>query len=85
MNHLPMERVPFDHPTAYRIRVQGRVASDQADYLGGMTIGNEVNEIGTPVTTLVGEVSDQAALMGMLNTLYELHLTVLSVECLASG
>ena len=29
---------------------------------------------------LEGELSDQAALAGVLNTLYELHLTVLSVK-----
>jgi hypothetical protein len=34
------------------------------------------------VTTLVGEMEDQAALAGVLNTLYELHLPLLSVEFL---
>jgi hypothetical protein len=33
-----------------------------------------------PVTTLVGLLADQAALAGVLNTLYELHLTLMSVE-----
>jgi len=33
-----------------------------------------------PVTTLSGELGDQAALAGVLNMLYELHLTVLSVK-----
>jgi hypothetical protein len=32
------------------------------------------------VTTLTGRVSDQAELSGVLNTLYELHLPILSVE-----
>ncbi len=31
------------------------------------------------VTTLEGELSDQAALAGVLNSLYELHLPVLMV------
>jgi hypothetical protein len=35
-----------------------------------------------PVTELVGKVRDQAKLAGVLNTLYELHLTLLSVEYL---
>jgi hypothetical protein len=34
------------------------------------------------VTTLVGRLRDQAELSGVLNTLYELHLPILSVECL---
>ena len=33
-----------------------------------------------PVTELVGKVRDQAELAGLLNGLYELHLTLLSVE-----
>ena len=33
-----------------------------------------------PVTILIGHLRDQAALAGVLNTLYELHLPVLSVE-----
>ncbi len=35
-----------------------------------------------PVTELVGKVRDQAEHAGLLNSLYELHLTLLSVECL---
>jgi hypothetical protein len=31
-------------------------------------------------TTLFGQVRDQAELAGLLNGLYELHLTLLSVE-----
>ena len=33
-----------------------------------------------PVTELVGKVSDQAELAGLLNCLYERHLTLLLVE-----
>lgn len=33
-----------------------------------------------PVTTLNGQVSDQAELMGVLNSLYELRLPLLFVE-----
>jgi hypothetical protein len=32
------------------------------------------------VTTLVGRVRDQAELTGLLNSLYELHLPILTVE-----
>jgi hypothetical protein len=35
-----------------------------------------------PVTELVGKVRDQAELAGLLNSLYELHLTLLSVKYL---
>ena len=32
-----------------------------------------------PITALCGEVSDQAALYGLLNQLFDLRLTILSV------
>ena len=32
------------------------------------------------VTTLIGKMSDQAQLSGLLNSLHELHMSVLSVE-----
>lgn len=39
---------------------------------------------GTPETILVGRLPDQGALAGILNALYELHLPVLSAECVDS-
>ena len=36
-------------------------------------------------TVLVGRLADQAALACVLNTLYEQHLPVLSVNCLEEG
>ena len=35
-----------------------------------------------PVTELSGKVRDQAKLAGLLNNLYDLHLTLVSVEML---
>jgi len=41
---------------------------------------------GAPVTTLVGRLLDQAALMGVLDTLYNYyHCPILSVEYLGSA
>ena len=37
----------------------------------------------TPVTTLVGLLRDQAALLGVMNSLYELHLPLVLVERLS--
>jgi hypothetical protein len=53
----------------------------ECDRIGGMQI-TEVRVTGKgPETILVGRIVDQASLSGILNTLYELHLPVLSVEC----
>jgi hypothetical protein len=75
-------RFTFDSPATYQISVLGRIDPSWSDRLEGMTIFPVTVEVGPPVTTLEGELSDQAALAGVLNTLYELHLTVLSVKCL---
>ena len=82
MKSPPRKPVPFDSPATYHISVLGRIDPTWSDRVEGMTIVHASTETASPVTILEGELSDQAALAGVLNTLYELHLTVLSVECL---
>ena len=85
MNTLPSaSRYAFDSPARYRISVQGRIPPRWCDCLGGMTITERSSEAAPPVTTLFGDLPDQAALAGVLNTLYDLHLAVLSVERLSA-
>jgi hypothetical protein len=74
----------FDHPATYQISVQGRIDPTWSDRLEGMAIWLATVEVDSPVTTLEGELIDQAALAGVLNALYELHLPVLSVNRLKS-
>ena len=64
----------------YRIRVQGALDESYIDCLGDMSIEVIKQDNQAPVTTLVGRVRDQAQLMGILNSLYELHLSLLSVQ-----
>lgn len=71
----------MDRPTRYRICVRGELDERWAARLGDMTITSECGEGDRTVTTLEGRLRDQAELFGVLNTLYELHLPVLSVEC----
>jgi hypothetical protein len=74
---------PFDRPGDYRIRVQGFLDESWSERLGGLRItACALEDHEGPVTELVGQVRDQAELAGVLNSLYELHLTLLSVECL---
>ena len=74
----------FDKPGKYRVCVEGFLDERWSDKLGGMRIDTRTHWDNRQVTTLVGEMVDQAALAGVLNTLYELHLTLLSVEFLKS-
>ena len=76
--------VPYDRPTTYQICVQGQIDQTWSDRLEGMTIHLASMEGEPSITTLEGELSDQAALAGVLNTLYEMHLTVILVKRLNS-
>lgn len=68
-----------DEPVSYQIQVQGRLSQTWADYLGSMAVSVSGESEGA-VTTLSGQVMDQAALMGLLNGLYDLGFSLLSVE-----
>jgi len=80
MDVPPKKPIPFDNPAYYQIRIQGQIDPDWSDLLGGMAICQAIVEEEPPVITLEGKLSDQAALAGVLYTLYGLHLTILSVE-----
>ena len=72
---------PFDRPGNYRIRVLGFLAENWSERLCGFRIKRcKLKHPEGPVTELVGKVRDQAELSGLLNSLYELHLTLLSVK-----
>jgi len=45
-----------------------------------MTIGHLNSDAGLPVTKLCGKVQDQAELLGVLNSIYEMHLPLISLE-----
>ena len=69
----------FDRPGNYRICAHGALNEDWSDRLGGMHISNSQGDEG-PIVTLTGVLHDQAELAGILNALYEMHLSLWSVE-----
>jgi len=71
----------------YRIRVRGRLDPGLSDRVAGMRIENLIRSDGTGMaeSVLEGRLADQAALTGVLNTLYELHLPVISADCLGGS
>ena len=71
---------PFSAPGRYRIEVQGALSPGWFDRFGAMRVSSPPVKAAPLVTVLQGQVSDQAELAGILNTLYELHLTLLSVR-----
>ena len=76
---LSARRYVFDEPACYRIRFCGGLERSRVWQLGGMEIVAETDEQGSRITTIFGELADQAALTGVLNQIYAMHLTVESV------
>ena len=83
MNSLSRKNLKLWTPATYRIKVQGCLEESWTDRLAGMAITASSQGDEPPVTVLEGWLPDQAALAGVLNTLYELHLPLLSVEILS--
>lgn len=73
----------FDSPARYRICAQGRFAPDWLDMLSGVWVIYSQAPGGKGVTLLIGEVADQAALVGVIEQLYSLGFPLLLVEHLA--
>lgn len=74
------KRLRVHEPAVYHIRVQGQLDERWFDCCGGLTIRTEGADGENPVTELIGQVPDQAALFGVLNFLYDNRLPLLSVE-----
>ena len=78
-------KAPTMHgPAIYRICVRGRLDARWSERIGGMQVTETQGFDGAPETILVGRLADQASLSGILNSLYELHLPVMSAECVDS-
>jgi hypothetical protein len=60
----------------YAIRVQGHLDARWSEWLEGMTLTHEQGG----VTRLEGPIRDQSALRGLLTRLWDLHLTIVTVQ-----
>lgn len=56
------------------IRIKGKLKQDWSDWLGGLIISHQANG----ETVLNGQISDQAALLGLLNRIHGLNLELIS-------
>ncbi len=75
----------IDTPATYRICVGGYLDQNFSDRLGGLTITPMSQEDEKVVTTLYGQLVDQAALFGVLIGLYDMRLPLISVDWLEVG
>lgn len=69
----------FDRSSIYSVWVEGYIDPDSSDRLEGMDVRPSRRDDGMSVTLLQGELPDQAALVGLLNALYQMHFVVLMV------
>ena len=67
-------------PACYQIKITGRLGDQWSDWFGGMTITYQEG-----ITTISGEVLDQAALHGLLMRIRDLGLELISVNPLESN
>ena len=78
-------RLRVAEPADYLIRLLGMVDAGWAAALGDMGIVTHECDADCAVTTLCGHVTDQAALLGILNLAHGLGMELLSVEYLPPG
>ena len=70
----------LDQRARYEIRVQGCLEARWFERIGDLESRTEKTQ--PPITVLTGMIADQAALQGVLSTLYSLGLPLLLVRCL---
>ena len=70
----------FCTPATYSIHVEGLLDKSWSERLAGMNIETIKRKNLPPVTTLSGRLTDQAELLGVLNSLYNLRVTLIAFE-----
>ena len=82
MSEKDTKEFSFQKPAVYKIVVHGKLNEKWSERLGGMQINISQSQEQTPVSVLIGQINDQSALSGVLNTLYEYHVIIISVNML---
>jgi len=63
-------------PIYIRIEVNGLLDNTMSDILGGLSISNTT----ASMSYIEGEVADQAALVGIINTLFNMRFPIVNVK-----
>jgi hypothetical protein len=69
----------FDHPLCYEIKLLGRLNKSWVNTFKGLESNFYRSTDGQPITILRGLIVDQAALRGILCSLWDLNLTLISI------
>lgn len=73
------------YPAEYLIVIEGSLSLNWSEKLAGMSITTTGGKNRATATTLKGELVDQSALFGVLNTLHDMNYQVLKVEYLPAS
>jgi hypothetical protein len=76
---VPPRRLSMDASLECTIRTAGALDASWSDYLGGLRV--RAPAPGSGVSELSGRLLDQAALLGVLVTLYDRGVPLISVTC----
>lgn len=77
-----IENFTFSKPAIYQIKVQGELDRNWSSRLGDMQIKVIKKPESKTISELVGSVTDQVALSGILTALNDMQLVILSVKIL---
>jgi len=69
---------PFCAPTVCKISVRGTIPEEWKDCLTGLQLSVMDQE---HITILAGQIKDQTALQGILQSLYTIGLPLISINC----
>ena len=69
----------------FQIKVQGKLSEEWSSWFEGLAITMDTPDEGATVTLFTGPIADQAALRGILNKLWDLNLTLISVSRVETG
>ncbi len=75
-----VKNIVIENSGIYQITVSGNLDISWSSRLSGMQISLEKRVDGKEVYSLVGKLKDQAELIGIINTLYDLHLSLIEVK-----
>lgn len=76
------ENINFGGKAIYEIQAVGNLSKISSDLFGDMVIESTQLSENKYKLTIKGLLRDQAELSGLLNTIYEMHLSVVSVNCI---
>ena len=82
MNVKKNMEINFNKKAIYKIIVNGVLNDSYSNKFTGMQLKIHRGEKKSANTTLIGEIKDQAALSGILNSLYDMQFTIISVNML---